>query len=398
MTKKGRWFLVIASALFLGICLLGPAGGQTPGKGPVKIGVLYPATGSSAFQGISETNATKMFYEEKGMQVAGRKIVLVTEDTEAKTDVGLTKTKKVVELDKVNVINGYQNTAVGYAVREYLHQVGIPALVSPSGGGFTRKLFSPYVFRVSPATFQYTYEPSKWVFKRGYKRAIFVGADFAAPRECFQGFKKGFEEAGGKIVQDLWPPLGCPDYGPYISALKTDGADVLVLTVWGADAIRIIKQLGEYGVKGRIPIFGVASFSDEGVTIPPMGANAEGILSCYVSCPSTGNPENKRFVTEYKRRYNNLPGHLAYLAYIAAQATFEAMEKVNGNVEEKEKFLDALRKVNFTTPMGGKGYFDERQGMVYDLLMLEIRKMDGEYHNVEIDRLKGIKDPVNIFP
>jgi hypothetical protein len=48
--------------------------------------------------------------------------------------------------------------------------------------------------------------------------------------------------------------------------------------------------------------------------------------------------------------------------------------------------------------MGGKGYFDEKQGMVYDLLMLEIRKVDGEYHNFEIDRLKGIKDPVNIFP
>jgi branched-chain amino acid transport system substrate-binding protein len=324
--------------------------------------------------------------------------VLISEDTEAKTDVGMTKTKKVVELDKVSVINGYQNTAVGYAIRDYLNQVGVPALVSPSGGGFTRKLFSPYIFRVSPATFQYTYEPSKWLFKKGYKRAIFVGADFAAPRECFQGFKRGFEEAGGKIVQDLWPPLGCSDYGPYISALKTGEADVLVLTVWGADSIRIINQLADYGMKSRLPIFGVASFCDEGVTIPPMGANAEGLMSCYISCPSTPNPENQRFVSEYKKRFNTLPGHLAYLAYIAAQATYEAMDKVKGNVEDKEKFLDALRKVNFTTPMGAKGYFDEKQGMVYDLLLMQVKKVDGEYHNFEIDRLKGIRDPVNIFP
>ena len=394
----GRVFCIAAAVLVLLTAMLALSGAQTPGKEPIKIGVLYPTTGSSAFQGISETNATKMFYEEKGMQVAGRKIVLISEDTEAKTDVGMTKTKKVVELDKVSVINGYQNTAVGYAIRDYLNQVGVPALVSPSGGGFTRKLFSPYIFRVSPATFQYTYEPSKWLFKKGYKRAIFVGADFAAPRECFQGFKRGFEEAGGKIVQDLWPPLGCSDYGPYISALKTGEADVLVLTVWGADSIRIINQLADYGMKSRLPIFGVASFCDEGVTIPPMGANAEGLMSCYISCPSTPNPENQRFVSEYKKRFNTLPGHLAYLAYIAAQATYEAMDKVKGNVEDKEKFLDALRKVNFTTPMGAKGYFDEKQGMVYDLLLMQVKKVDGEYHNFEIDRLKGIRDPVNIFP
>ena len=394
----GRVFYIAAAVLVLVTALLALSGAQAPGKDPIKIGVLYPTTGSSAFQGISETNATKMFYEEKGMQVAGRKIVLISEDTEAKTDVGMTKTKKVVELDKVSVINGYQNTAVGYAIRDYLNQVGVPALVSPSGGGFTRKLFSPYIFRVSPATFQYTYEPSKWLFKKGYKRAIFVGADFAAPRECFQGFKRGFEEAGGKIVQDLWPPLGCSDYGPYISALKTSEADVLVLTVWGADSIRIINQLADYGMRSRLPIFGVASFCDEGVTIPPMGANAEGLMSCYISCPSTPNPENQRFVSEYKKRFHTLPGHLAYLAYIAAQATYEAMEKVKGNVEDKEKFLDALRKVNFTTPMGAKGYFDEKQGMVYDLLLMQVKKADGEYHNFEIDRLKGIRDPVNLFP
>ena len=394
----GRVFYIAAAVLVLVTALLALSGAQTPGKDPIKIGVLYPTTGSSAFQGISETNATKMFYEEKRMQVAGRKIVLISEDTEAKTDVGMTKTKKVVELDKVSVINGYQNTAVGYAVRDYLNQVGVPALVSPSGGGFTRKLFSPYIFRVSPATFQYTYEPSKWLFKKGYKRAIFVGADFAAPRECFQGFKRGFEEAGGKIVQDLWPPLGCSDYGPYISALKSGEADVLVLTVWGADSIRIINQLADYGMRSRLPIFGVASFCDEGVTIPPMGANAEGLMSCYISCPSTPNPENQRFVSEYKKRFHTLPGHLAYLAYIAAQATYEAMEKVKGNVEDKEKFLDALRKVNFTTPMGAKGYFDEKQGMVYDLLLMQVKKADGEYHNFEIDRLKGIRDPVNLFP
>ena len=398
MKMRGYSIFPIVSALFLVMAIVVSAGAAPSTKGPIKIGVIYPATGGLAVQGISMTNATKQLFEEKGMQVAGRKIELVVEDDEAKPDVGLTKTKKVVELDKVNVINGYLSTVVAYAVRDYLHQVGVPALITPTGAGHTRKQFSPSIFRVVPATYQYSYEPGKWLAKRGYKKALWVGADAIGPRETFAGFKKGFEEGGGQVVQELWAPWGTNDYGPYISAFKVREADILLPCMWGNDAIRIVNQLAEYGLKGRIPIFGMASFTDEGVTLPPMGSNAEGILSSYVSCPSNDNPENKRFVEGYKRRYNALPGQYSYLAYVTAQATYEAMDKVKGNVEDREKFLDALRKVKFTTPMGGKGYFDERQSMVYDLLILEARKTNGECHIFEIDRIKEVKDPVNIFP
>jgi branched-chain amino acid transport system substrate-binding protein len=150
--KGRRFILLIGAAVILGI---GIAGAQTPAKGPIKVGLLFPATGPFAVQGPPMTNAAKQLFEEKGLQVAGRKIVLFSEDTEAKPDVGLTKTKKVVELDKVNVINGYISTAVSYAVRDYLHQMGVPAVIAPSGAGHTRKLFSPYVFRVPPSTYQY---------------------------------------------------------------------------------------------------------------------------------------------------------------------------------------------------------------------------------------------------
>src|SRR5271157_1065985 len=134
MSGKRVWIGVIVSACLLGMGVLTLTGAQTTAKGPIKIGVLYPVTGSSAVQGISEVNATKLFFDEKGNQVAGRKIQLVTEDDEAKPDVGLTKTKKVIELDKVSVINGFQKTTQAYAIRDYLNQAGVPALVSPSGG------------------------------------------------------------------------------------------------------------------------------------------------------------------------------------------------------------------------------------------------------------------------
>ena len=54
----------------------------------------------------------------------------------------------------------------------------------------------------------------------GYKRAAMIADDLAYGHELNAGFQRAFEDAGGKVVQKLWPPLDAPDYGTYIAQLK----------------------------------------------------------------------------------------------------------------------------------------------------------------------------------
>ncbi len=396
------YILLIAAAIFwMGILI--STGAQAQAKGPIKVGLLYPATGTFAVQGISQFNGAKMLFEEKNLKAGGRTIKIVTDDTEGKPEVALNKTKKVIEFDKVDVICGYLSTAEGYAVRNYVHEKKVPTLSTSSGSRHTRDQFSPFFYIIPPTCYQVNYEPSKWLYNQGYKgktfkKVIWIGADYAAPREQFDGFKKGFEEVGGKIVQELWPPLGCTDFGPYLTALKVEEADALVVCMWGEMPIRFVKQWTEYGLNKRIRIIGVSTFADEGVTLPPMGVYADGVLSYQITCTQTDVPENKKFVEAYKSRYKVLPGAFAYQAYIAAQAAYEAMEMVKGNVEDKQKYINALNKVKFTTPMGYKAYFDAKHAMVHDFVFLEARKTNGECHNFEIGRIKDVKDPYHVFP
>src|SRR5262249_48182014 len=49
-----------------------------------------------------------------------------------------------------------------------------------------------------------------------------VAEDFTYGHEGAGGFHLGFEAAGGKIVQKLWPPLNVPDYAPYLAQIKPD--------------------------------------------------------------------------------------------------------------------------------------------------------------------------------
>jgi branched-chain amino acid transport system substrate-binding protein len=371
--------------------------------GPIKVGIPYPLTGAQASQGIQMKNAATLLFEQKGMKVGNRKIELIFEDDETKADIALTKTKKLVEFDKVHLISGYLSTATGYAARDYLDTNKVPALLGCAGAKHSRQGFSPWIFRVTPSTFQYTYEPSKWWYQKGYKgktykKVVFVGADYASPREVVMAFKKGFEGVGGKVIQELWPPLGCPDYGPYLSAVKAEEADAMVVAMWAGDATRIVKQWVAYGLNKRIPIIGVASFTDEGTALPGMGVSADGILSWYISCPQTDIPENKKFVEAFKKRTGSLPGQYAYIAYISAQAAYEALRKVKGDAENKEKLREAIQKIQFTTPMGGKAFFDSKNAMVYDMIFLEARKTNSECHIFEIGRIKNVREPYDVFP
>jgi ABC-type branched-subunit amino acid transport system substrate-binding protein len=93
-----------------------------------------------------------------------------------------------------------------------------------------------------------------------------------------------------------------------------------------------------------------------------------------------------------------MPGFFSYFAYVATQTVYEGLKKTGGDVD-KEKLRTALANVEFTTPMGGKAYFDDKNAMAFDMIFLEARKADsGEIHLYEIGRLKNVKDPYQVFP
>jgi branched-chain amino acid transport system substrate-binding protein len=301
-------------------------------------------------------------------------------------------------MDRVHLVILGQDSASGYAVRDFVHQNGVPTVALAMGAAHTRARYSPFFFRVTPSTYQYSYEPAKWWFNYGFKKIIYLANDIVPAREALEAYKKGLEEMGGEIVQVLWVPVGNTDFGPFIPQLKTDKADAIFVRIWGASAVRFIKQWVEYGKKGTIPLIGGGSTLDEGVSLPAMGLSAEGVFSSSYACPNTDVPENKRLVNGYKSRTGKMPSFLAYFAYMASQAAYEALDKINGEAENKDKLVTSLKNVRFTTPLGAKAYFDERNGMAVDMIFMQAKRTNGEVHLFEIGRIREVKDPVKLFP
>src|SRR5262249_12591854 len=153
--------------------------------------------------------------------------------------VALTKTKKLVEHDSVHVVTGVILSAAAIALKDYIHAQQVPFIVS--GAAVAEPLMmekpSPYVFRTTLSASQVPTPLAKFTYdKLKARTAMVIAGDTVGTIELVMGFARAFEEAGGKVVQEIYAPIGTTDFGPFIGRLRRD-VDVVAALVAGADGI-----------------------------------------------------------------------------------------------------------------------------------------------------------------
>jgi branched-chain amino acid transport system substrate-binding protein len=393
MRATRGWLFAVALCSVLAVPPMARAQ-MPPESTPIKVGVAFPLTGPIASNGRASRDGVKLAFDEENDLVAGRKIELLFEDTQGKPDVGLTKIKSLVERDHVDLLVSVVVSTVAAAVAPFIQEAHVPWITTGSLVALTRSLRNPYTFRMVPSSYQFGLVAAEWAKKQGWKKIDYIGWNAAPAREAFDAIKKVYGDAG--ISNDMFPNVGTPDYSPYLTELDPSKADGVLVSIWGDDAPRIARQYVEFGLKGRMPFFGVASFTaEEGLAeMPP---EVEGVMSAYIYCGTLQAPQNQRFVENYEEHYAKAPGPYAYLAYMGAKAAIQAIKDVGGHVEDHQTLLAALRKVQLNGPMG-KVSFDERQGMISDFYVLRVVRRDGKLENSCVERIPQSKDPYDLFP
>jgi len=373
------------------VSLLQPVAAQEP----IKIGVMFPVTGPVSAQGRPERDAVKQAFEEEGNMIAGRKVELLYEDSAGRPDTGLTKVKALVERNNVHLLVSELVSAVGAAVAPYVNEQKIPWVSTVALASLTREMKSPYIFRYVPSSYQYATAAAESAKKLGWKKVYLIGWNAPPGRETHEALKKAFGPEN--VIDAMFPNVGTSDYAPYISKMDPTKADGVFVAMWGADAPRITQQYVEYGLNKKMPLFGIASFTSEEL-LGDMPKESEGLLSAYTYCGTLDTPENKSFIEGYKTRYKELPGSYQYMGYMAAKMVIQAIKDVNGRVEDRQAFVNALSKVQVKGPMGMTS-FDDNRGMIGDFYALKVVKgADGRLQNSCGERIAQVKDPYDLFP
>jgi branched-chain amino acid transport system substrate-binding protein len=359
-------------------------------KGPIKIGVIAPMTGAAAAVGKDMVNGLMMYLDEAGQQIAGRKVEVIVEDSQGKPDVALTKLRKLVESDKVQVLVGETFAHIGYAMAPRVDEYKVPMLYPViAADDLTQRKPAKWVVRTGWTSSQPSHPFGEWVYTTlGYKKVVTIAIDYAFGWEVVGGFQKSFEEAGGQIIQKLWPPLGTTDFAPYLAQIRRDADAVFALMV-AASSLRFPKQYQDAGLKARLPLIGGGTTFDEFV-LPSLGDEAIGGISPLIYSAALDTPANTRFVKEYRAKYGKVPSYFSETCYTSARWINEAAQAIGGNVEDREPFLEALRKVEIADAPRGSIRLDVYGNPIQNIYVRKVEKRDGELWNTVVHTFPAV--------
>jgi branched-chain amino acid transport system substrate-binding protein len=377
--------------IFLFILFVFPLASFGASEESITIGLLASQTGPMTFQGTHIINGFTLALDEASNRVAGKAIKVIIEDEVMSPAIALTKTQKLVEKDHIDVLMGPVNAAAAVAMRDYVVQQKVPwiiPLAMPENLTLP-PLANKYTFRLQVIPSQANFPFAEWLYKKkGYRKMVGFGIDFPAGRDSVAAFKKGFEQMGGQILQEVYTPMNTPDFGPYLSQMRRD-IDAVYTWYAGADAIKFDSQYVDFGLKDKIPLTGWIGINEETI----MDSIKDFIKGNTVVTPYTPTidlPENKKFVAAFRAKFNTDPSLPSVNAYDAAKVILAALSSVKGNLSDKDKFLAAISKVSMNSPRGPIR-FDERGQVIADLYICVADIKDGKMQNNVVDIIKGVR-------
>lgn len=360
-------------------------------EGTVTVGFMSPTTGFVAALGIDMQRGWEMYWEQNGNTVGDVTVETVFEDDAGDPEIALTKARRLVEEEQVDIVAGPILANTAYAVAEYVAGQEIPTLHITAADDLTQREADPHVLRVGYSSSQTNFPAGQWAFDQGHQTAVTICPDYAFGWESCGGFVSAFTEAGGEVVEQIWHPLGTQDFSSYVTQIQATAPDVVFVgSAGGSDAILLFGAWSDFGLAGTIPIVGNCCFADQ-VFLREVGTEAIGAVNSFTYwVEGRDDPAVQEFVAAYEEAHGEIPSLYAAGSYMMAQVVAEALATTGGEVNGSE-FIDAARGVSLDDSLYGPLVFDDFNNVVGPVYVTEIvEREDGTLWAVDTETFENV--------
>ncbi len=365
--QEGMGAVLVGGCLVLGLSMGAPALADD-----LRIGFLAPTTGFLSQTGQDMVHGFELYLNDHNGMLGGAKVNLIVEDEQGKPDVAVTKAKKLVLQDHVDMFIGGVLASTGYALAPVSTEQKTVYISSiAAADDLTQRQIGnyPYFIRTTWTSSLPNHPLGQWACEQGYKKVVTIAADYAFGYESVGGFQKAFEDCGGKVIQKIWPPLGNKDFGPFIPTIKSD-ADAIYSLMVGPMSPQFPKQLRDAGVKLPI-IAGGTSYDDYNLAFD--GDEVIGDVSALMYSAALQTPKNEAFVKEFRAKYGEVPGYYAEANYTTAQMIDEAIAKNGGKFPGSEKFIQTMLGLKIDAARGAVS-FDDMRNPIENVYIRKVEK------------------------
>lgn len=356
-----------------------PSEGTANGE-PIKIGVLTSLSGALQDYGEQTQKGFTLGLEyltDGTLEVEGRPIELIWEDTTNVPDVARERAIKLLDQDKVDILVGCASSSDAAAVVDIAEEFKTVFIIDPAAADFlTGESWNRYVFRTGRNSAQDAAAMADVITnsKPGAKVATFA-PDTSFGVSMVEPMVKELEERGGVLVHQEFPPADTTDFSPYIMRIREAQPDYLYVIWAGANnpwQQLMDYDLESYGIKITTGAPEIAALK----SMQPM-IGMQGFSVYHWTLPQN-NEMNDWLVENHMERYDEVPDLFTPGGMAAASAIITAIEKTGGDTDA-EALIEAMEGMEYDSPTG-KRYFREEDHqsiqVLYEIILTEEEGVD----------------------
>ncbi|SFO95770.1 ABC transporter substrate-binding protein [Pseudomonas borbori] len=338
---------------------------------PVKIGLLLPYTGTFAALGEATTNGLKLAIEQQGNNLGGRPVEYVVVDSEANPGKAVPNMQKLIAGSQVDVVVGPVHSGVGMGAVKVARETGVPLIIPNAGfNAATGPLCAENIFRTSFTSWQTAYPMGQVAADKGYKNIVTVAWRYGFGTESVEGFKEGFEKAGGTVSKEIYVPFPDVEFQAQLTEIAALKPDAVFVFFAGGGAAKFVQDYAAAGLQGKIPLLG-SGFLSEG-TLAAQGSAATGLLTTLHYADSLDTPQNNTFRADYRQKFGKEADIYAVQGYDSGLLLAQSLAKVNGNTQDRAAWNAAMADTRIDSPRGAWS-FSKAHNPVQNIYLREVR-------------------------
>ncbi len=339
MRKKGLGLSTVLPALALTAALIFGSAIGASAADKVKIGLMFGLTGAASPIGPVQLDGAKLAIKEinakGGVNLGGKRLPIETfvKDDESKPDIAIRRYREMLDENKVDAIVGQTFAPISAALNKEVKKsniayfpVNVVAVTM-----FEKSEIADTTFSIHGCAYSIGYAGASYIVdKLGLKSIVFFGPAYAFGRDQWAGAKAAFEKRGIK-VEYVESPVGTSDYTSYLTKIKEKKPQIVMLAHWGVDAINVLKQSYEIGLKKTSKIWFDWMTNSFGSGVPPEALEGVySLMSWYYDMKGFSDKAivqaSDAFAKKFQQEYKYPPDPYSAMAYEGVMEAVRAME------------------------------------------------------------------------
>jgi branched-chain amino acid transport system substrate-binding protein len=287
-----------------------------------------------------------------GGVMGGRKIEFLSRDDAGQPDTASRAAQELVANEKVDLLTGTILSNIGVAVADFASQNKIFFLAAqPLTDSIIWEKGNRYTFRLRTSTYTLAQIMVGEAAKLPAKRWATIAPNYEYGQSAVASFKAALKAKRPEVefIAEQWPALGKLEAGATIQALLAAKPEAIFNVTFGADLARFARDGNLRGLFQNRSV--VSLLTGEPEYLDPLKDEApkDWIVTGY-PWDQIELPAHKKFVADYRKKYNEPPKLGSLMGYITVEAIAAILNKAKST--EPDKLIEAARGLSFDSAMG----------------------------------------------